>query len=325
MIESGFKKIDFGIKNFHKLKDEFFNKEEKKDSIRELSDKFEKLVEQNRKIKLELNLIKVINKKMIKFLTKEKNLNLKLKNYKENRNNSLFTTRIISTGNRYDIFNDSRSKKINLNINIKNPTYSTSSTINKEKKCLSQENINKKKIINKKLALNYFTRYNNKFFKKKNNLTIKTDDDFNIKNPVKRVFSANTLTNKNIVNINETKEEIYLKNVIDYLKQKNREKDKYIKNLRLSISDEIKSLIWVKNFISKLINEIRYDIDDIKYYLSNDQNNKQLKNELKENEKLLFFCVYFYDNCIKGKNKTKYFINNIHDKERKEELKKENK
>ena len=67
--------------------------------------------------------------------------------------------------------------------------------------------------------------------------------------------------------------------MIDFIKQKNKEKDRCINKINLLISDEIKTLIWVKNFISKLINEIRYDIDDIKYYLSNDKDNKDLQNQ----------------------------------------------
>ena len=98
------------------------------------------------------------------------------------------------------------------------------------------------------------------------------------------------------------------------MKQKNLEKNNKIRKMRLLISDELKMLIWIKNLISKLINEIRTDIDDIKYYLTNDKNNEQLTNELKKKKKLLFFCVYFYDNCIKGSNNTKYFIDNIHNK-----------
>ena len=314
MIESGFQRIDSRIKYFNKLKDDFFNKDAKNESIRQLSDKFSKLVEENRKVKLDLKLVKVAYEKILKIYKKEMDNYRKLIKRCENINNNLFTTRIISIGNRYDIFNNLSSKEINLNINIKNQTYSTSSTINQDKKCLSQENYRKKKIINKKLSLN-------RNYKKKNYLTIKTDNDFNTKKPIKRVFSANSLTNKNIIqNSNKTKEEIYLKNIIDYLKLRNIEKNKYIKKLRLSISDELKTLIWIKNFISKLINELRYDIDDIKYYISNDENNKQLQNELRHNEKLLFFCIYFYDKCINGTNKTKYFINNIHDKDIKEEF-----
>ena len=319
MIESGFQRIDSNIKYFNKLKDDFFNKDAKNVSIRQLSDKFSKLVEENRKVKLDFKMVKITYEKILKIYKKEIDNYIKLKKHFENLSGDLFTTRIISTGNRFDIFNSINnisSKTVNLNINIKNPTYSTSSTINQEKKCLSQQNFIKKKIINKKLALN-------KNFKKKKYLTIKTDNDFNTKKPIKRIFSANSLTNKNIIqNRNKTNEEIYLKNVIDYLKQRNFEKNKYIKKLRLSISDELKTLIWVKNFISKLINELRYDIDDIKYYISNDENNKQLQKELRHNEKLLFFCIYFYDNCINGSYKTKYYINNIHNKDIKEEFKK---
>ena len=78
--------------------------------------------------------------------------------------------------------------------------------------------------------------------------------------------------------------------------------------MRLLISDELKSLIWVKNFIGNLINELRNDIDDIKYYITNDKSNINLKQQLKYNEKLLFFCIYFYDNCMKGSKKTNYFF-----------------
>lgn len=131
---------------------------------------------------------------------------------------------------------------------------------------------------------------------KKNFLTIETDNDLvKIKKPLKRIFSANSLTNKNILKSKNINEEKYLKNVINFIKQKNLEKNKEIRKMRLLISDELKMLIWVKNFISKLINEIRTDIDNIKYYLINDKNNEELKKELFKNEKILFFCVYFYD------------------------------
>ena len=326
LINFGFEKIDFGIKYFNKVKDDFFLNNGNKVDIRGLSDKFEKLKEENRKLNLDFKLIKISYEKMLQMYNKEMKEYLKLKKLTEEIDNKLFTTRLISTGNRYDIFNNSRTKKIKLNIDIKNPTFSTSHTINQEKKCLSHQNLNNKKIINAKLTLNYNTNSNlNKYLKKKKNLTIKTDIDCIRKKSIKRVFSANSLINKNVLNTNEAKKEINLKNVIDYLKQKNIENNKFIKKMGLLISDELKTLIWVKNFISKLINEIRYDIDDIKYYLSNDENNKYLHNELQKNEKLLFFCVYFYDNCIKGNNKTNYFIGYMNNYDKKSEFKKENK
>ena len=348
LINLGFEKIDFGIKHFHKLRDEFFKKDENKESIRDISNKFEKIINQNKKLKWDFNLIKIIYEKLLRMYRKEMNTYKKLLNKltggdvnnkrninkryekiktdniidnKKKKNNNLFTTRLISKGDRYDIFNNDNIKKENvkntkLKINIENPTYPSYNTFNINKKCLSHENLKKNKNINNKLILNLKKgKINSKYFSRKKNLTIKTDKKFTKnKRIIKRIFSANSLTNKNI-NLNQTNEEIYLKKVIDFIKQKNKEKDKCINKINLLISDEIKTLIWVKNFISKLINEIRYDIDDIKYYLSNDKDNKDLQNQLHQNEKLLFFCVYFYDNCIKGSNKTKYFFDYMHHKD----------
>ena len=317
LLNKSFERIDLGIKYYNKIKDDLYINNIKKENIRELSDKFGKLVEENRKLQLDLKLRKIENEKILQIYNKEIKENLKLKKLSEESNNKLFTTRLISNGNRYDIFNNSKRKKINLKIDIKSPTYSTSNTINQDKKCLSQGNFNNKKMINKKLTFNFTNKYLNKFLIKKKYLTIKTDKDNNIRKRLKRVFSANSLTDKNIRITNKTNEEIYLKNVIDFLKQKNIEKNHHINKLRLFISDEIKSLIWVKNFISKLINEIRIDIDNIKYYLSNDENNQDLKKELQKNEKLLFFCVYFYDNCFKGNNRVNYFLDYKSSKESK--------
>ena len=136
MIESGFQRIDSNIKYFNKLKDDFFNKDAKNVSIRQLSDKFSKLVEENRKVKLDFKMVKITYEKILKIYKKEIDNYIKLKKHFENLSGDLFTTRIISTGNRFDIFNSINnisSKTINLNINIKNPTYSTSSTINQKK------------------------------------------------------------------------------------------------------------------------------------------------------------------------------------------------
>ena len=325
MIKEGFKKIDFCIKNFNKIKDDFFDKNKNKESVRDLSNKFAKLIDENQKLKWDFKFVKIIYEKMMKMYNKEMNNYIKLlrlyNNNKSNENNNkLFATRLISNGNCYDIFNSDytqkeNTKNQNLKLTIKTTTYSTSNTINADKKCLSQENLNQNKNKKPNLFFKNKNKYRNKYFSKKKFLTIKTDNNsLKPKQLLKRIFSANSLTNKNIFNSINKNEEIYLKKIIDFMQQKNAEKNKIIRKIRLNISDEIKMSIWVKNFISKLINEIRNDIDDIKYYLTNDANNEDLNKELNKNEKILFFCVYFYDNCIKGSNNTKYFFDNIQNK-----------
>ena len=344
LINNGFKRICLSIEFFNKLKDEFIQKNSKLENISYISEKFDKLYYQNRNLQWDLNLIKIVNAKIIKMYNKEleknKSLLKEYNNYirikkrnrekkkeilkleessEENKTSKLFTTRVIYSGNYYDIFNcdyyKSNSNKKNLHLNIKNTNYSTVNSINIDKKCLSQENI-KRKIINKKdLKLSNHLSHN-KINKIKKNLTIKTDIVFNIhklksiNNKLKRVFSAKTLTNTNKnhkSNFNKN-ESLYLRKVIEYIKIKIEEKNKYINKMRLLISDELKSLIWVKNFIGNLINELRNDIDDIKYYITSDKSNINLKQQLKYNEKLLFFCIYFYDNCMKGSKKTNYFF-----------------
>ena len=328
MLNDEFKKLVFIINYFNKLKDDFFDKSNIQKNVRDLSSKFGKLFEENQKLKWDFNFIKIIYEEMLKIYNKEMNKFKKLLslyddsviNNSSDKNNKLFATRLISNGNCYDIFNNDNNKKENtkyrnLKLSIQTSTYSTSNTINIDKKCLSQENFHQKKIKRPNLTLNHNKKYYNKYSSKKNFLTIKTDNELiKPKKPLKRIFSANLLTNKNIPESNILNDKIYLKKLIDFMKQKNLEKNESIRKVRALISDELKMLIWVKNFISKLINEIRNDIDDIKYYLTNDRNNTQLINELHKNEKLLFFCVYFYDNCIKGSNNTKYFIDNIHNK-----------
>ena len=51
MINNGFKKIDYCIKNFNKLEDDFFDKNKNKERVRDLNNKFAKLNDKNQKLK----------------------------------------------------------------------------------------------------------------------------------------------------------------------------------------------------------------------------------------------------------------------------------
>ena len=109
MINNGFKKIDYCIKNFNKLEDDFFDKNKNKERVRDLNNKFAKLNDENQKIKGDFKFIKIFYEKMMKMYNKNNYIKL-LKLFKTNNksnedNNKLFTTRLISKGNCYDIFN----------------------------------------------------------------------------------------------------------------------------------------------------------------------------------------------------------------------------
>ena len=63
MINNGFKKIDYCIKNFNKLEDDFFDKNKNKESVRDLSNKFAKVIDENQKLKWDFKFIKIFIKK----------------------------------------------------------------------------------------------------------------------------------------------------------------------------------------------------------------------------------------------------------------------
>ena len=63
MINNGFKKIDYCIKNFNKLEDDFFDKNKNKERVRDLNNKFAKLNDKNQKLKWDFKFIKIFIKK----------------------------------------------------------------------------------------------------------------------------------------------------------------------------------------------------------------------------------------------------------------------
>lgn len=287
-------------------------------------------------IKMENNKGEIINKKNEKENQIVSNEPNKFTNIKDEFNNNsikknkrkIIKNKSTLTTNYYDIFNcyyyknNSDNRIINSNylkkeLFISNINFSSPNKINKNNISKDKKNILKKKSITSTKMLN------------KKKLTIQTNNYINSpfqKNTPKsktifRTFSANSFKNSFIskkitknekeMNSNERDKE-YLKNILNFLKENIEIKNNYIILLKKMISNEIKTLIWVKDFITKLIREIRYDIDDINKSINHNNKikvvNHELKLKLKENEKLLNFCTYFHDNCFKGNKKIKYLF-----------------
>ena len=133
-------------------------------------------------------------------------------------------------------------------------------------------------------------------------------DNFKIKETIDNNNNYFDSDNDNISN-----EKIYLKKVYDFLKEEIEIKNDYGTMIGTLISSEIKTMNVVKDFLTKLIRDLRYDIDDInkeiKHNIKINVDNKDLEIKLKQNEKLLLFSTYFYDNCLKGNNTVNYLFN----------------
>ena len=111
----------------------------------------------------------------------------------------------------------------------------------------------------------------------------------------------------------DSNEKKYLMSIVDYLKEQIEMNNDCTMIINALISEEIKTMIWVKDFIEKSIRDLRYDINDLNVNIKHNKKinakNKNLEIELKKNENLLFFCTFVYDNCLKGNNKTTYILN----------------
>ena len=335
-----------------KLNEEF---EDTKNELRNPSDNFEFLINDNRHMITKLEIIKNINMKLNEIYKKEKKYYLELLQNKAEKNN---INQILENNKKVICNDDKKTNEKNKNKIIKRNIKRNKSTLtnnyydifncyyynnNKDNKIFTINNL--KKELSTINDINAFSpRKTSKFFKRtelkkclssnkifnKKNLSIQTNLNSLIQNDYSksisitsksskhRVLSANSpqkvkiKNNLNINNENDNKEKIFLMNIHDFLKKHTETRKKYIIFMRQLISDEIKTLLWVKDFITKLIKELRYDIDDVNKNIALNNkmniNNDDLKIRLKENEKYLNFCTYFFDNCLKGNNKIKYLL-----------------
>lgn len=114
-------------------------------------------------------------------------------------------------------------------------------------------------------------------------------------------------------NYKDNDEKKYLMAIVDYIKAQTEIKNDCVTMINTFISDEIQTMMWVKDFFAKLIRDLRYDIYDINMTINYNSkinvDNKDLEIELKKNEKLLNISSFIYDNCLKGNNKTNYILN----------------
>ena len=78
MMTSNFEKIDFGINWFNKLKDDFFLENASEETVSDLSSRFGKLINLNKKLKLDYKFNKMIYEKMLQVYNKEMNKHKKL-------------------------------------------------------------------------------------------------------------------------------------------------------------------------------------------------------------------------------------------------------
>lgn len=375
---------------YYKYKDDFI---ETKKKIRKPMDDFEIYKNENRYLRMELEIIKDFHNKLkdiyknekkkyekhikgkdyedegceeIKDLEKEENEEEKhieikkgnlnstedfSKNVKKRIKNSFLKSRNILIRNYYDIFN---CNYYNSNINKNNKDVYSS--LNHFSKDLSTQNSNNVKSITKTMDMNY---YNNKHKLRKRTAKLKklslkqsfsltktlgkkpqTHTTFSSlqskssksifkdktnKQRKSRIFSSyyrsprNVKNNLNIIEYNneDFNIKVYLNKIINFLKENIDIKRDNINILNKLVSDELKTYIYVKYFITKLIQDFRNDMQET----NNNIKTKKDNEELKENEKLLFFCTYFYDNCLYGYNNIKCLLN---DKKSHKNIKKQN-
>ena len=376
LLDFVYDEAQYNFDVYSQYKEDFF---EIKKKIRKPMDDFEKFRNENRYLRMELEIIKDIHNKLkelyknekkkyekhikrkehedesckeIKTLEKEEKKQIEFK--KEKLNNledynknvkkmikNIFTkTKNISIRNYYNIFNCNYYNNNYHNKNNKN-IYSS---LNHFSKDLSTQNSNNVKNDTNTIDMNY---YNNKQQLRKRTAKLKKfalKQSFSLnkalgKKPIiHTTFSSlQSKSSKSIITDSKKKQKklsfvssyynspqsvkknlnlidynnkdfgikVYLNKIIAFLKENIDIKRDNINILNKLVSDELKTYIYVKYYITKLIQDFRNDIQEA----NNNIKAKSDSEELKENEKLLFFCTYFYDNCLYGYNNFKCLLN----------------
>lgn len=391
LLDFVYDEAKYNFDAYYHYKDDFI---ETKKKLRKPMDDFEKFRNENRYLRMELEILKDLHNKLkdiyknewkkyekhikreehedegceeIKNLEKketeeEKHIEIKKDNInnkedfskkvKKRIKNSFLKSRNISIRNYYDIFNCNYYKN-NINKNNKD-IYSSLNHFSKDLSTQNSNNVksntntidknyynNKQKIRKrtaklKKFALKQSLSLTKTLGKKPNihttfsSLQSKSSKsiitDKTTKQRKSRIFSSyfnsprNIKNNLNIIDYNneDFNIKIYLNKIISFLKEEIDIKHNNINILNKLVSDELKTYIYVKYFITKLIQDFRNDIQET----NNNIKAKKDNEELKENEKLLFFCTYFYDNCLYGYNNIKCLLN---DSKSHKNIKKQNK
>ena len=293
-LKDVFEDILFNFSKLNSIKEEF---SDDSDKLKSPFYKAKKYGAENLKLKIKLSLLKDSNLRLQKILEKEKKKNKDLENNKLDNS-------IININNKQKIRINILNTKLKLNLkninssNNKEKEYSSFNSFSSIDSSNRKKDCKIKKYVLKKSRSNFYTTelkspifqtyYTNNGFKK------------SLSHSKSKIFD------KNNENLNE---KIFLNQAINYMKALIEKENKNIRELNEMKTDVIKSNSGIKYFLSKSIQDLRYDIDELNYKIKKNKNH-DYKGELKENEKRLLISTYIYDNCLNGNNKVKTLFQN---------------
>ena len=288
-LKDVFEDIQFNFSKVNSIKEEFHDNTNK---LKSPFYKIKKYDSENFQLKIKLSLLKDYNIQLQKILQKEKIKNKDLENNKTDND-------IKNINNKRKMRKNILNAKLKLhlnNININNNKEQAYNSFNSFSSIDSNNLKNQSKIkkhILKKSRSNFYTT-GLKEPTLQTNCTNKS---------LKKVLSHSRFKflNKNNQNL---KEKIFLHRSINYMKTLIEDENKNIQKLNEMKTDEIKTNSRIKYFLSKSIQDFRYDIVELNYKINKNKKD-DLRDELKENEKQLLISTYIYDNCLNGNNKVK--------------------